>query len=151
MRRIFGEMDRMMDRFFEDFAFPSATRYRPWMMSERVTPEVDVFERNGKLIVCADLPGLTKDDLKVDITENALIIEGERKYEHEEQREEGFYRAERSYGQFHREIPLPEGVKADTATANFKNGVLEITMDAPQFSARRHIQIQTGEAGEKAA
>ena len=75
---------------------------------------------------------------------------GERKYEHEE-RKEGVYRTERSYGQFRRQIPLPEGVKTETANANFKNGVLEVTMDAPQLAkARRRIQIQ-GEETQKAA
>jgi HSP20 family protein len=150
MRRIFDDMDRMMDRFFEDLRFPTVTRFRPWM-SDRFSPDIDVFERDGKLVISADLPGLTKDDVKVDVTESAVIIDGERKYEHEEH-EEGVYRTERGYGQFHREIPLPEGVKTETATANFKNGVLEITMEAPQLSkARRRIPIQSEDTGQKAA
>jgi HSP20 family protein len=108
------------------------------------SPHVDVFEKNGKLVITADLPGLNKDDVKVDITEDAVMIEGERQYEHEE-RGEGVYRTERSYGHFHRQIPLPPGVKTDTATAIFKNGVLEITMEAPQLSKnRRRIEIQGG-------
>ena len=79
-----------------------------------------------------------------------VMFMGERKYEHEK-REEGVYRSERSYGQFRRQIPLPQGVKTETATANFKNGVLEITMEAPQFSkSRRRIQIQ-GEETQKVA
>ena len=70
--------------------------------------------------------------------------------EHEE-REEGVYRSERGYGHFRRQIPLPHGVKTDTATANFKNGVLEITIEAPQLAKnRRRIQIQ-GEEPHKAA
>ena len=81
--------------------------------------------------------------------DDAILIEGERKYEHEE-RDQGVYRSERSYGQFRRQIPLPEGVKTDTATATFKNGVLEITMEAPLAKTRRRIQIQ-GEEGQKAA
>ena len=84
------------------------------------------------------------------MTEDAVLIEGERKYEHEK-REEGIYRSERSYGSFRRQIPLPQGVKTDTATANFKNGVLEITIEAPQLAKnRRRIQIQ-GEQTDKAA
>jgi HSP20 family protein len=151
MRRIFDDMDRMMDRLFEDSSFPSLTRSRPWATSESFSPDIDVFERDGKLVVSADVPGLTKDDLKIDVTETAVIINGERKCEHEE-REEGLYRTERGYGQFHREIPLPKGVKTETATANFKNGVLEIMMEAPQLSkARRRIQIQSEDTGQKAA
>jgi len=148
MRRWFDDMDRI----FEDFGFPTFERLRPWSASEAATfsPHVDMFERNGKLVISADLPGLTKDDVKVDITEDAIFIEGERKYEHEE-REEGIYRSERSYGQFRRQIPLPEGVKTDSAKADFKNGVLEITLDAAQLGkTRRRVQIQ-GEEGQKAA
>ena len=148
MRRWFDDMDRI----FGDFGFPAFERLRPGSISEAGTfsPHVDMFERNGKLVISADLPGLSKDDVKVDITDEAVLIEGERKYEHEE-REEGVYRSERSYGQFRRQIPLPEGVKTDTATANFKGGVLEITMDAPQLTkSRRRVQIQGGE-GQKAA
>src|SRR5262245_44784974 len=104
MRRFVDEMDRM----FEGVGFPSMER--SWTTAERFSPEIDIFERDGKLVLRADLPGLTKDDVKVDITEDAVILEGERKFEHEE-RDEGLYRSERSYGHFRRQIPLPEGVK----------------------------------------
>ena len=71
----------------------------------------------------------------VDVSEHAVTIEGERKCEHEAT-EEGVYTCERSYGHFRREIPLPEGVKTDTAKANFKNGILEITFDAPETAKK---------------
>jgi len=145
MRRLFDDMDRM----FEGFGFPALDRFSSWT-SEAFSPHVDVFERDGKLVISADLPGLNKDDVKVDITEDAVLIQGERKYEHEE-REEGLYRSERGYGHFRRQISLPQGVKTETAAANFKNGVLEITMEAPQLAkSRRRIQIQ-GEGGQRAA
>src|SRR5207253_6334346 len=145
MRRFSDEMDRM----FEGYGFPALERFSPWTASETFSPHVDMFERDGKLVISADLPGLTKDDVKVDITEDAVLIEGERKYEHE-QREEGAYRSERGYGQFRRQIPLPEGVKSETAKANFKNGVLEVTMEAPQIARnRRRIQIQGEESTQK--
>src|SRR5436189_2761125 len=146
MRRWFDDMDRV----FEDFGFPTLERFRPWTASEAsFSPHIDMFERDGKLVISADLPGLNKDDVKVDVTEDAVIIEGERKYEHEKH-EEGVYRSERSYGQFRRQIPLPQGVKTETATANFKNGVLEITMEAPQIAKnRRRIQIQGEESTQK--
>ena len=151
----FSMMHRMadeMDRLFESFAFPTMGRLSPWTSAQRFSPEVDIFERDGKLVISADLPGLTKDDVKVDIAEEAVILEGERKYEHEE-RGEGVYRSERGYGRFRRYIPLPEGVKTDTAAASFKNGVLEVTLDAPQLSkSRRRIEIQgEGQKPEKAA
>ena len=149
MRRFSDEMDRMFDRVFEGYGFPALERFNPWTGSETFSPHVDMFERDGKLVISADLPGLTKDDVKVDITEDAVLIEGERKYEHE-QREEGVYRSERGYGQFRRQIPLPEGVKSETAKANFKNGVLEVTMEAPEIAKnRRRIQIQGEESTQK--
>ena len=139
----------MFDRVFEGYGFPALERSSLWATSETFSPHVDMFERDGKLVISADLPGLTKDDVKVDITEDAVLIEGERKYEHE-QREEGVYRSERGYGQFRRQIPLPEGVKSETAKANFKNGVLEVTMEAPQIAKnRRRIQIQGEESTQK--
>src|SRR5262245_51172917 len=106
MRRFADEVDRM----FEGFGWPGTSRFGPSASLEHFSPEVDVFERDGKLVISADLPGMTKDDVKVDVTDDAIILEGERKYEHEEH-EEGVYRSERSYGRFHRQIPLPEGVK----------------------------------------
>jgi len=146
MRRFFDDVDRM----FEGFGFPTLERFNPWTTSETFSPHVDVFERDGKFVISADLPGLNKDEVMVEVTEDAVILEGERKYEHEE-REEGVYRSERGYGQFRRHIPLPQGVKTDTATANFKNGVLQIAFEAPQLSKnRRRIQIQ-GEEPHKAA
>jgi len=138
MRRFADEMDRT----FGDFGFPMMKGFTPLGSDESFTPKVDVFERDGKLVITADLPGMTKEDVKVDVTEDAVLIEGERKSEHEET-EEGIYRAERSYGYFRREIPLPEGVKTDTANAVFKNGVLEVTLEAPQLTkSRRRIEIQ---------
>jgi HSP20 family protein len=149
MRRFADEMDRV----FEDFGFPALGRSwgSSWGSSgmERFSPQVDIFERDSKLVVRADLPGMTKDDVKVDVTEDAVVIEGERKYEHEED-DKGVYRSERSYGHFYREIPLPEGVKTENATANFKNGVLEVTLDASQTAKnRRRIEIQGEERGSK--
>jgi HSP20 family protein len=114
------------------------------------SPQVDVFERDGQLVVRVDLPGVSKDNVRVEMTDDALIIEGERRYEHEEN-QGGVYRVERSYGTFRRQIPLPEGVNAQTATATFRNGVLEIAMQAPQARSRsRQLEIKDeGQTGEQ--
>ncbi|MDQ3804987.1 MAG: Hsp20/alpha crystallin family protein [Acidobacteriota bacterium] len=156
MRRFSEEMDRL----FEDFGFgrgwlaPSGGRdFFPTGFGDFGrdvwSPQVEVFEREGQLVVRADLPGLTKDDVKVEVTDGALTISGERKSEHEE-KGEGFYRSERSYGSFYRRVPLPEGVNADDAHASFRNGVLEITMQAPQRqSGARQLEITEGGAGQE--
>lgn len=106
------------------------------------SPQIEVFEREGQLIVRADLPGLSKDDVKIHITDDQLIIEGERRQEREEN-EGGFYRSERSYGSFYRSIPLPEGVSDEDVKASFRDGVLEITMPVSKRE-QRHRQIEIG-------
>lgn len=111
------------------------------------TPQIETFERGNEFVVRADLPGLKKDDVKIDITDNSLTIEGERREEHEEDRE-GYYRSERSYGSFCRVIPLPEGTITDSAKANFNNGVLEIVMQAPPREVSRGRRIEITESTE---
>jgi HSP20 family protein len=148
MRRFSEEMDQL----FGDFGFEGGLASGFGRELGRLAdlegsmwlPQVEAFEREGKLIVRADLPGLTKDEIDVDITDYAIKIRGERRQEKEEN-EEGYYRSERSYGSFYREIPLPSGVNGDEANATFRNGVLEITMPAParQTSSRR-IEIGEG-------
>ena len=143
-REQFGLMRR-----FEGLGFPGMERLSQRGFFDSFSPEVDMFKRNGKLVITADLPGMSKDDVKVEITDDYVILEGERKYAHEEN-EEGVYRSERGYGEFRRQILLPEGAKPETALANFKNGVLEITIEVPSNSKnRRRIQIHG--KSEKAA
>jgi HSP20 family protein len=151
----FGLMNRFaeeMERAFENFGmgralvpgFGRELGARGWgeMGSGIWSPQLEVFEREGQFVIRADLPGLSKDDVKVDITDEALTIQGERRQEHEEQRE-GYYRSERGYGRFFRRIALPEGVNADAAKASFRDGVLEITLPAPQRQERRRqIEIK---------
>jgi HSP20 family protein len=141
MRRFTEEMDH----YFANLGMGRGGQGMAAAGGEFFAPPVEVLERDGKFIVRADLPGLTKDDVRVEITNDVLMIEGERRSEHEERQEGGVLRSERSYGMFRRQIPLPEGVNADQATANFKDGVLEISMPAPQQQARGHqIEIQSG-------
>lgn len=133
-----------MDRLFQDFGFDSLTHSLPNAASLGLgiwTPEVEVFERAGQMVVRADLPGLTKDDIKIDLTERAITIDGERKQEHEES-DNGYYRSERSYGHFYRRIPLPEGVDIDTAKAQFRDGVLELTFAVPKPLERKARKIE---------
>ena len=88
----------------------------------------------------------------MEVTGDAITISGERKSEHEE-RGEGYYRSERSYGSFHRRIPLPEGVTADDADATFRDGVLEIAMQAPQRQEQRsrRLEIKGGDENQRPA
>jgi len=119
MRRFAEQMDRAFNGGWgSDFGRESAGM---WM------PAVDVSERDGKLIVHADLPGLKKEDVKVEVTDDTLIIQGERREEHQEN-DGGYHRSERTYGKFYRSIPLPQGAETDKAKAEFNNGVLELSV-----------------------
>ena len=133
-----------MDRIFEDFGFgPGRLMSRGWGELGRGgwSPQIEACEQNGQFIVRADLPGPNKDDVKIDVTDQALTIQGERK-QHREENREGFYHSERSYGSFYRSIPLPEGADAEKAKATFRDGVLEITMPSPhREEQRRKIEI----------
>jgi HSP20 family protein len=140
----FGEE---MDQLFEDFGFGGgwlAPVFRGNVMQGMWSPQIEMVEKDGQLVVRADLPGLTKDDVKVELSDDAITIEGERKGEHEE-KGEGFYRSERSYGKFYRRLPVPEGVKAEQANASFNNGVLEITMPAPKQVASKTRRLEINE------
>jgi HSP20 family protein len=137
---LFDRWNDEMDRLFSDIGFASPSLARQ-TGSMAWAPQVEMFQRGNELVVRADLPGLNKDNVRVDINDNILTLEGERRQEHEEERE-GWYRSERSYGSFHRAIPLPEGAIADSAKASFKNGVLEITLQAPPQEVKKGRQVR---------
>jgi HSP20 family protein len=126
MRRFTNEMDRI----FESAGGWRASETAQW------APAIEVSERDGKLEVVADLPGIKESDVKVEVTDEGLVIQGERKQGHEEKRE-GFYRSERSYGQFYRLIPLPEDAHVDQARAEFHNGELRVTVPIPEQQQQR--------------
>jgi len=146
MQRLAAEMDGL----FSSFGFgrsPWLARHTNWSMPSLSqmawSPQLEVEERDNQLVVRLDLPGLNKEDVQISVADDVLTISGERKQEREEKRE-GFYHSERSYGNFQRSIPLPDGVNPDQVKANFRNGVLEVTMPAPQRQAsnRRQIEVQ---------
>ena len=112
------------------------------------SPAIDMFQRGNDLVIRADVPGLSKDDITVDIADDQVTIRGERRYDHEEERD-GVFRSERSYGSFCRVVPLPQGAIADSAKAAFNNGVLEVVIQAPSFDVRRGRRVEIKEGSEK--
>jgi HSP20 family protein len=137
-------LNRDFDWFFDAFA-----REKPFVETALWAPDLEVFEAGNELVVKADVPGLKREDIKVDITDSELTISGERKVEKEEN-EKGVYRSERSYGAFFRSIALPDGAKTDLAKATVKDGVLEVKMPLARIeSAKRRLEITDGPAGEK--
>jgi len=107
-------------------------------------PAIEVKEDKGTLMVTAELPGVNYEDVKVHFTGDALVVEGERKCQKEEKRE-GYFHTERSYGRFCRAIPVPEGANAEKATAQFNNGVLNVVIPIPEILPKmREIPVTEG-------
>jgi HSP20 family protein len=115
-------------------------------------PEIDVFEKDNRLVTKVDLPGMKKDDVKVEVTDGHLAISGERTSEAEE-RNEHYYKSEREYGSFYRTVPLPEGVKLEDVKATFADGVLEVSIPLPVQAPTqvRKVEIQDAPKAAKPA
>jgi HSP20 family protein len=133
------DMNRLFDAFFQgrgDRRASSATMQR-WI------PPMDLTEAEREYVLRADLPGLTKDDVEIEVKDDVLSISGERKAEHHDN-SEGFYRVERSFGRFSRSLDLPAGVDATSVTAEFDNGVLEVRIPKPEEHQPTKVQIGDG-------
>jgi HSP20 family protein len=115
------EWERRFDDLFGRSLWRLPVEERGWM------PAVDVFEKEDRFVVKAELPGMKEDDIDVSVVGDTLSIKGEKKTETEIQ-EEGYYRCERSYGSFYRSIPLPSNVDANKIEASFEDGVLEVAL-----------------------
>lgn len=108
-------------------------------------PRVDIKENKTNYKIIAELPGMEKDDVKVEVKDRILTIEGEKKEEKEkeekEEKEDNYYRVERSYGSFHRSFSLPEDTKEDKIKAGYKNGVLTLTIPRSKEQKAKEIDI----------
>ena len=155
VRRLMEDMDRMLEEFGSGRGFGSEagggeSSLLRGGLSAVWSPAIEAFERDGQFVVRADLPGLTPEDVTIETTDDALVIQGERQSELSIE-EQGVYRAERSYGRFSRIIPLPDGADVDHASARFDNGVLEVSIPLPALAqGRRRIEIQGASAGSQA-
>jgi HSP20 family protein len=148
MHRLAEEMDRL----FDDFG-PFWPRRRPGLLSRMFgrepeskpmgpwAPRVELLEREGEIVIHADLPGMTKDDVKVEVTDDAVTIQGERKEEKKEETK-GYHYNEVRYGSFYRSLPLPEGAEPSKAKAEFHNGVLEVIMPGPKHMEKKARPIE---------
>lgn len=114
--------------------------------AQRWVPAMDLIEGDDHFVLRADLPGLTEDDVAIEVQDNVLTISGERRAEHEE-KDRGWIRVERSFGSFSRALTLPDHVNADAITAAFGNGVLEVRIPKPEERKPRRVQIGAGANG----
>lgn len=146
------QMTSELDRLFDEPAWPTL-RWPAWptlghqLPAKHWAPEIDVFEKDNRLVTKIDLPGMKKEDVKVEVTDGHLAISGERKMEAEE-RKKNFYRCEREFGSFYRSVPLPEGIKLDDVKASCADGVLEVSVP---LAARVETKVRTVEIEEPKA
>lgn len=131
------QMQERMNRLFEDF-FPVARReiesFSGWL------PPVDIYETKENVVIEAEVPGVNKDDLKIEYSDGVLTIKGERKLEREI-KEEDYHRLERSYGSFQRSFSVPSTLDVDKINASYKDGVLRIEIPKQERAKPKEIKI----------
>ena len=140
-----SDVSRVFDAFFGTRAGNGAARRR-WV------PAIDLVEEDEHLVLRADLPGLSEEDVNVEVKDGVLTVSGERRAE-EKTEEKGYHRIERSYGSFSRSLSIPEGIDPEQVSAEFDNGVLEVRIPKPEERKPHRVQIGKGtvegEATEK--
>jgi HSP20 family protein len=133
--------EQQMERRFADLFSGRITRL--WDEndeSEMTEPAIDLYDEGNEIVVKAEMPGMTKDDIQISFSDNVLTIRGEKKKE-EEERGKDYYRAERVYGAFMRSVVLPAEVNPEKARAVFKNGVLEIRLPKTESAKKKEIKV----------
>lgn len=141
-----SDVERMFEDWFENFwARPLPRLWRPGFARLQSisleAPALDVYELKEDLIVKAEIPGLTKDEIDITLEGNTLTIKGEKKKE-EEVKDDDYYRCERTYGAFSRSIELPVTVQTDKVNAAFNNGVLEIRMPKTEEAKKNVVKVK---------
>lgn len=134
------EIRKEMDRLFEEFLSP-VRRRRSVTTEGIISPNVDIFERNGEVVIHVELPGVNKEEMDLTITDDRLIIKGEIKRP-EGIKEEDYILNERSFGPFTRTINLPNDVDKSSVKASLKEGILEIILTRKAEAKPREIKIQ---------
>ena len=138
LRNVATLQDRI-NRIFNE-AFADSKDFEDEVSMSAWRPVVDIFDTNNAIVIKAELPGIKKDDVSVDVKDNVLTIKGERSFS-KEIKEEDYYRKERSFGKFQRSFTLPEAIEPAGIKANFKNGVLEIEVPKAEEKKPKQISI----------
>lgn len=137
--RDLSTIQERMNQIFED-ALSRSKGKEEGIRAGMWTPAVDIYENNDSVIVKAELPGVTKDQISVEVKDGILSLRGERKFE-KEVKEENYHRVERSYGSFQRSFSLPVSVDQDKVTAKFQDGVLEVKLPKKEQARPKQIQV----------
>lgn len=138
------EVNKLFSDFFGEMSFPSWGRISTAEASFAINPAMDVSENDKEFKISAELPGMDVKDVQIQASDGYVTIKGEKKAEKKEERE-GYFRQERSYGSFQRVVALPDTTNLDKAEANFKNGVLTLSIPkkAGSQSKERTIEIKS--------
>jgi HSP20 family protein len=135
------ELDTLQSEF--NRLFDTFSGARPNGQARRWVPAMDLVETEDHLVLKADLPGLSREDVEIEVKDNTLTISGDRKLQHEE-KTDGYYRIERAFGAFSRSLTLPDGINADGIAADFHDGVLEVRIPKPEERKPHRITIGAG-------
>src|SRR5919199_5432497 len=141
--RELGALQNEMNRLFNT-VFDAPTTGGNGGTMRRWMPAMDLLETADHFVLRADLPGMSQEDVNIELEDSTLTISGERKTEHETN-EEGYYRVERASGSFSRSLTLPKGIDAEAVTASFDRGVLEVRIPKPEQRKPRRIEIAGSE------
>ena len=143
----FRDLQAVQDRLNRVFdeAFRGAPRGSDddWALGGQWAPSVDIYENDGNLVLKAELPGIEPKDVDVRVENNVLTLRGERKFESEVKRDK-YHRVERSYGTFSRSFTLPNVVDTDKIKAEYKDGVLQVTLPQREEAKPKQIQVAVG-------
>ncbi|MCG6911224.1 MAG: Hsp20/alpha crystallin family protein [Deltaproteobacteria bacterium] len=129
-----GRYDNMFDDFFNPTRGTRLSREWNW------NPKVDIYEEDGAIVVKAELPGVEKDNIVVDVKNGILTLKGERASD-KEVKEDSYYRRERVFGSFERRFNLPENVDPEKITADYKDGVLKVGIPKPEEALPKQITV----------
>jgi HSP20 family protein len=138
-QRRFRPFYRDTDKFFNEFGW--GQEQTEGLDEASWAPKVDIYETKDNYVLNAELPGLKKEDISIDLNDNTLTLKGERKFE-EKVEKDNYVRVERSYGSFTRSFVLSDNVNAESVTANYKDGMLEVTLPKKEEAKPKEIKVE---------
>ena len=143
-RDLVGLQERMNRLFDESFrGIPRGAADDDWALGGTWAPAVDIYEHEGNIVLKAELPGIDSNDVDIRLENNVLTLRGERKVDHEV-KQENYHRVERAYGSFSRSFTLPSIVDQEKIKAEYKDGVLELTLPKREEAKPKQISIKVG-------
>jgi HSP20 family protein len=136
-------LQNRLNSIFNDFANATGELQNESLSAGNFIPPVDIYEDANRLVLKLEVPGISQEDLQINLENQTLTVKGERKFVNDE-KEENFHRIERRYGSFVRSFTLPSTVETESAQASYENGVLAITLPKKEAAKPKQVKIQIG-------